>query len=88
MFARQLKNMLELARVITVGALNRNESRGSHFKPEFPERDDENWLKTTMASYSPDGPVLTYEAVDTSLVQPRARRYDVDNSASAKKEAK
>lgn len=88
LFTRQLKHMLELARVITVGALNRNESRGSHFKPEFPERDDENWLKTTLAAYTPDGPVLTYDEVDTSLVQPRARRYDVDNSASAKKEAK
>jgi len=86
--ARKLMNMLDRGRVITVGALNRKESRGSHFKPEFPERDDENWLKTTMAWSSPDGPVLTYEAVDTSLVQPRARRYYLDNSATAEKEAK
>lgn len=88
MFIRQLDHMLKLARVITVGALTRNESRGSHFKPEFPERDDENWLKTTKAAYTPDGPALSYEPVDTSLIEPRARRYDVDNSASAKKEAK
>jgi succinate dehydrogenase / fumarate reductase flavoprotein subunit len=47
--ARHLANMLELARVITLGALNRNESRGAHFKPEFPDRDDENFLKTTIA---------------------------------------
>ena len=40
---RHLANMLELARVITLGALNRNESRGAHFKPEFPDRDDENF---------------------------------------------
>ena len=40
-FTRQLKNMLYLARVITLGALNRDESRGAHYKPDFPERDDE-----------------------------------------------
>ncbi|UOF90225.1 succinate dehydrogenase flavoprotein subunit [Fodinisporobacter ferrooxydans] len=74
-FTRQLKNMLELARVITLGALNRNESRGAHYKPEFPERDDENWLKTTKARFSPNGPELEYEDVDTSLIKPRVRKY-------------
>ncbi|MFH4043815.1 hypothetical protein WAI98_21545, partial [Acinetobacter baumannii] len=39
-FTRQLANMFELARVITIGAYNRNESRGAHYKPEFPNRDD------------------------------------------------
>lgn len=75
-FTRQLKNMLYLARVITLGALNRNESRGAHYKPEFPERDDENFLKTTIATF--DGvsaPILTYEDVDTSLLPPRKRDY-------------
>ena len=80
MFTRQLWNMLELARVITQGALRRNESRGGHFKPDFPERDDENWLKTTQAAWTPDGPSFSYDEVDTSLIQPRARRYDVDNT--------
>jgi succinate dehydrogenase / fumarate reductase, flavoprotein subunit len=47
--ARHLDNMLELARVITLGALNRNESRGAHYKPDFPDRDDEKFLKTTIA---------------------------------------
>jgi succinate dehydrogenase / fumarate reductase, flavoprotein subunit len=64
-----------LARVITLGALNRNESRGAHYKPEFPERDDENWLKTTKAKFTPDGPVFEYEQVDTSLIKPRERKY-------------
>ena len=45
MFTKQLKNMMELARVITIGALNRNESRGSHYKPEFPDRNDTDFLK-------------------------------------------
>jgi succinate dehydrogenase / fumarate reductase flavoprotein subunit len=73
--ARQLKNMLDLARVITLGALNRNESRGAHYKPDFPNRDDENFLKTTIAEYSGEGPVLSYEAVDVSLIKPRKRDY-------------
>lgn len=74
-FTRQLWNMLQLARVITLGALNRNESRGAHYKPEFPERDDDNWLKTTIATFTPDGPHFTYEPVDCSLIAPRARNY-------------
>jgi succinate dehydrogenase / fumarate reductase, flavoprotein subunit len=73
--ARHLKNMLELARVITLGALNRNESRGAHYKPDFPERDDDNWLKTTIAEYSGEGPVFSYEPVDVSLIPPRKRDY-------------
>jgi succinate dehydrogenase / fumarate reductase flavoprotein subunit len=76
-FTRQLWNMLELARVITLGALNRNESRGAHYKPDFPKRDDANWLKTTIAEHTPDGPKLSYEDVDVSLIEPRERRYDV-----------
>jgi succinate dehydrogenase / fumarate reductase, flavoprotein subunit len=80
--ARHLANMLELARVITLGALNRNESRGAHYKPEFPDRDDENFLKTTIAEYSGEGPVISYEAVDVSLIKPRKRDY-----SKGKKEA-
>src|SRR5437867_4109019 len=73
--ARHLHNMLELGRVITLGALNRNESRGAHYKPEFPNRDDENFLKTTIAEYSGEGPVISYEPVDVSLIPPRKRDY-------------
>jgi succinate dehydrogenase / fumarate reductase flavoprotein subunit len=78
-FARQLYNMLQLARVIVQGAAMRNESRGSHYKPDFPERDDKNFLKTTKASFAPDAdePRFEFEAVDTSLIPPRPRRYDV-----------
>ncbi|GER67062.1 succinate dehydrogenase flavoprotein subunit [Weizmannia acidilactici] len=76
-FTRQLYNMLQLARVITIGALNRNESRGAHYKPEFPDRNDEEWLKTTMANYDPvkNEPVFSYEDVDVSLIKPRVRDY-------------
>ena len=80
-FTRHLKNMLQVARVITIGALNRDESRGAHYKPEFPERDDANWLKTTLAKYKPDGPAFSYEEVDLKYIKPRARRYDVEKEA-------
>jgi succinate dehydrogenase / fumarate reductase flavoprotein subunit len=75
-FARELENMIILARVVTVGALARNESRGAHYKPEFPERDDANWLKTTRAQWENNEVQLTYEPVDISLITPRPRRYD------------
>jgi succinate dehydrogenase / fumarate reductase flavoprotein subunit len=76
-FTRQLWNMLELARVITIGAYNRNESRGAHYKPEFPDRNDEEWLKTTKAYYQGPmtAPSFEYEDVDTSLIEPRVRDY-------------
>lgn len=78
MLIRHLWNMLELARVITLGALRRNESRGAHYKPEFPDRDDENWLKTTLAAWTPNGPEFSYEPVDVSLISPRLRNYAID----------
>ena len=81
--ARQLWNMLNLARVITLGALNRNESRGAHYKPEFPERNDDEWLKTTIAEYSEESPVFSYEAVDIGLIEPRKRDYSSGKKAAA-----
>lgn len=76
-FTRQLWNMLVLARVITIGAYNRNESRGAHYKPEFPDRNDEEWLKTTIAQYSgpKEAPEFSYEEVDISHIKPRKRDY-------------
>ncbi len=84
-FVNQLRNMLVLARVMTRGALLRDESRGAHFKVRdlakgiaeenaFP-RDDANFLKTTIAEHAPDGPKITYEPVDISLIKPRPRKY-------------
>jgi succinate dehydrogenase / fumarate reductase flavoprotein subunit len=74
-FVRELGNMLILAKVITLGALARNETRGAHYKPEFPNRDDTNWLKTTKASFVRGEITLDYEPVDTSLIPPRERKY-------------
>jgi succinate dehydrogenase / fumarate reductase flavoprotein subunit len=75
-FARELENMIILARVVTVGALARNESRGAHYKPEFPDRDDAKWLKTTRAKWVNNEVQLAYEPVDISQITPRPRRYD------------
>jgi len=77
-FARQLYNMLQLARVIAQGAGMRDESRGAHYKPDFPERDDKNWLKTTKATFAPDAdePKFEFDPVDISLIPRLPRRYD------------
>ena len=77
-FARQLYNMLQLSRTVVQGAILRDESRGAHYKPEFPDRNDEKFLKTTKASFTglPEGPRFEYEEVDTQYIKPRPRRYD------------
>jgi len=80
-FTRQLWNMFELSAAMTKGALLRNESRGAHYKPEFPERDDDSFMKTTIASWTPDGPEITYEDIDVSLIQPRKRDYSKKKDA-------
>ncbi|MCL6603806.1 MAG: succinate dehydrogenase flavoprotein subunit [Paenibacillus sp.] len=77
-FTRQLWNMLELSEAMTLGALLRNESRGAHYKPEFPERNDAEFLKTTKATWSADGPQISYDPVDVSLIPPRIRDYSKD----------
>ena len=74
-FARQLKNMLELSRVVVQGAACRDESRGAHYKPDFPERNDELFLKTTKVSFVDNAPKIEWEDVDISHIQPRARNY-------------
>jgi succinate dehydrogenase / fumarate reductase flavoprotein subunit len=97
-FVRHLENMLVLARVIAQGARNRDESRGAHYKPAFPKRDDQNFLRTTLAKHDKKGEVnfireFDYaiggqsihvtDAVDTSLVAPRERKYEQAGAASA-----
>ncbi len=81
-FTRQLKNMLHLSRAIVQGALARDESRGAHYKPDFPKRDDERFLKTTLAEWTPNGPRLSYQEVDTSLIKPRLRNYAAEKNNS------
>lgn len=76
-FAHRFKAMIDLSLVITKGALLRNEFRGAHFKPEFPDRKDDEWLKTTLADYdtSTGEPNIHYEPVDTRYFDPILRDY-------------
>ena len=76
-FTRALKDVIILSEAILKGALLRNESRGAHYKPAFPDRDDANFLKATIATYdaATNSANISYEQVDTSLVPPRARTY-------------
>ncbi len=76
-FARATRDMILLAEATLKAALQRNESRGAHYKPEFPERLDGEFLKTTIATFDAgkNSSTISYEPVDTSLVTPRARTY-------------
>jgi len=113
---QQLHCQIQLAKIITQGALVRNEFRGAHYKPEFDlnqpkdfdphehvdflekqhygevqenefppghlaymkrfEECNKRWLNTTIAEYKNHRPEISFEAVNTSLVQPRPRKYD------------
>jgi len=67
--------MLDLAEVIVEGALARKESRGSHFRVDHPNRDDEHWLRHTLAFETPDGPRLEYKDVTITSYPPKERTY-------------
>ncbi|MBI4287080.1 MAG: FAD-dependent oxidoreductase [Chloroflexi bacterium] len=71
----ELGGQLLVAEVIAKGALARQESRGSHYRVDFPNRDDQSWLKHTLAHYSSQGPVLKYKPVTVAKWQPEARKY-------------
>jgi succinate dehydrogenase / fumarate reductase flavoprotein subunit len=70
---RKLRPCIVLAEAIVTAALARNESRGAHYKPDFPNRDDSNWLKTTVARYEnvADKVTLHYKPVDISILRPQ-----------------
>lgn len=84
-FTRALLNMIEQSKAIVGGAIVRDESRGAHFKMDTPARDDANWLKTTLASWTPSGPEFSFEKVDTGMMAPRARKYAVNQLSIVKK---
>jgi succinate dehydrogenase / fumarate reductase flavoprotein subunit len=71
----EIKGNLDVAEAVMAGGLARKESRGSHFRRDFPTRDDANFLKHTIATYSPEGPVLTYKPVSITKYQPEERKY-------------
>jgi succinate dehydrogenase/fumarate reductase flavoprotein subunit len=73
--ALELGFSLDLVEAMTVGALAREESRGAHTRRDFPDRDDEKWLKHTMAHWTPEGPRLDYAPVSITRWQPERRVY-------------
>jgi len=73
--ALQLDFMLDLAEVTVASALPRQESRGAHSRLDYTQRDDENWLKHTLAYYTPEGPRLEYTPVTITQWPPVARSY-------------
>ncbi len=74
-WALELKGSLDLAEAIVAGALARKESRGSHFRTDFSKRDDAQWLKHTLAYYTPDGLRLDYKPVNIGPFEPKERKY-------------
>jgi len=71
----EIKGNLDVAEVVMAGGLARKESRGSHFRRDFPTRDDANFLKHTLATYSPEGPKLSYKPASITKYQPEERKY-------------
>jgi succinate dehydrogenase / fumarate reductase flavoprotein subunit len=86
-YTRAVGDMIVLAELIAKTSLLREESRGSHYRLDCPDRDDERFLKTTVAEYAPDDPDatrVTYRDVDTRLVRLRARTYGKTAEQQAK----
>jgi succinate dehydrogenase / fumarate reductase flavoprotein subunit len=71
----ELGNMLDLSLITAVSALNRKESRGAHSREDYPDRDDDNWLKHTLAYLEADQVRIDYKPVDTSIWKPKPRTY-------------
>jgi succinate dehydrogenase / fumarate reductase flavoprotein subunit len=83
-FTRSIIQMIEQSKAIVGGAIVRDESRGAHFKMDTPQRDDEHWLKTTLATWTQQGPTFEFEPVDVSYIAPRARKYRINQNMIVK----
>jgi succinate dehydrogenase / fumarate reductase flavoprotein subunit len=71
----EIKGNLDVAEALMAGALARKESRGSHYRRDFEKRDDKNFLKHTIATYTPEGPQLSYKDVQITKYEPKERKY-------------
>ena len=74
-FTLELGFMLDCAETIALGALEREESRGAHYRTDIQERDDENWLRHILLSKGQEGPAVEYVPVVITQWQPQARTY-------------
>lgn len=84
-FTRALLNMIEQSKAIVGGAIVRDESRGAHFKMDTPDRNDEAWLCTTKAIWTPNGPEFDLnERVETNFIAPRPRKYRINQNKVVK----
>lgn len=73
--AFELRSLMVVGRMIMASALNRLESRGAHFREDYPQRDDRNFLKHTIAYYSPMGIDIQYRTVNITMFEPQERKY-------------
>ena len=74
-FHLELGFMLDVAETIAAGALERKESRGAQSRTDYPDRDDENWLKHILVTQGEDGPVLSTSEVSITQWEPVERTY-------------
>jgi succinate dehydrogenase / fumarate reductase, flavoprotein subunit len=73
--ALELQNLMVVGELILTGALQRTESRGAHYREDYPDRDDSHFLKHTMAYYSAAGVDIRYRPVEITLFEPQERKY-------------
>jgi succinate dehydrogenase / fumarate reductase flavoprotein subunit len=73
--ALELRSLMLVGEIILTSALNRQESRGAHSREDYPQRNDDNFLKHTLAYYSPAGIDLRYRPVAITMFEPQERKY-------------
>ena len=80
-FARAVPDMLALAEVMLMGGIERKESRGSHYRTDYPDRVDDPFLASTVANWNGGKPSIEFEPVQLGIVEPRARTYGKKQTA-------
>jgi succinate dehydrogenase / fumarate reductase flavoprotein subunit len=73
--AFELEGLLDLGEAIVVSAMDRKESRGAHFREDFPDRDDASWLKHTLVEKTGEGPRISFKPVSITRFEPKPRTY-------------
>ena len=73
--ALELENMLELAEAVALGALARRESRGAHWRNDYPKRDDERFLRHTLVTKTTEGLTVSYKDVQLGIFDVKERTY-------------